>query len=522
MSRARSIRWRLVAALFAAFAALPGARLYAGQLRPYDLDSLVHLSTEVAEVEITRGLRPHAIDSIEVMVTLVHKGGFKKGQIVTVANTYIYKKPEKRGLNSDPLAVGDRLALFVVRAKPSRSSPNPGNAVIYEPLGGGMRLIQHDYVFDFFQRSNPGPYVASVGPYSSKGQLLTVERFREQVRDSLRHTKEWARLVEAEQDKLDVPRLLKLLEDRLRQPYRGYDYFAGRICLRFAESHDVDILSRALAVTDRGWLHIGFGTPQGRDYLLAKITDVNGPMPARLRYVNALKGAGEVYRSTLKIDKGSCYIVGEADEGNSGYLTRIAKAALATRNHEELCGSLVRCLDFFGGGIVQNKPAPMMADLRGALATLKELYDAKPSESLQFAIEKAATNVPEVYEMLKSPCGPFISILRPADPAKYVRHEKPSLIFEYGCNTALSGREAEMHLSVVLVHQRTKKRYVLPARLQIRGWSMGYQNPYWTGEGGTNSVELPKDLLPGRYHVFLQLSDGDKVISTGHYFATDL
>jgi hypothetical protein len=33
---------------------------------------------------------------------------------------------------------------------------------------------------------------------------------------------------------------------------------------------------------------------------------------------------------------------------------------------------------------------------------------------------------------------------------------------------------------------------------------------------------LPKDLPAGRYHVFFQLSDEGKVISTGHYLAADL
>jgi hypothetical protein len=481
----------------------------------------------VAEVEITRGLRPHEIDSIEVRVTLVHKGGFKKGQVVTVANTYIYRTPEKRGLNSAPLAVGDRLALFVVRAKPTRSLPNPDDAAIYKPLGGGMRLIQHDYVFDFFQRSNPGPYVASVGPYSSKGQLLTVERFREQVRDSLSKTEDWARLVEARLDNLNVARMITFLGYRAAQPYIDRDCFSERICLRFAESHDVDLLSRALLVTQKydetSILQRGFGTAKGRDYLLAKITDEKEPMAARLRYVTALEGAGEVYRSTFTdIGTHGWSIVGKADEGNSGYLIRIAKAALATRKHEELCGSLVRCLDFFGQGIVQNKPAPMMADLRGALATLKEFYDAKPSESLQFAIEKVTAFVPDAYEKLKSPCGPFISILRPADATRYTKPEKPSLIFEYEYKTAVSGREAEAQLSVVLVHQGTKKRYVLPTGLQSRGWSMGVQNQGWSTAAGSNSVELPTDLPPGRYRVSYQLSDGDKVISTGHYFVADL
>ena len=40
--------------------------------------------------------------------------------------------------------------------------------------------------------------------------------------------------------------------------------------------------------------------------------------------------------------------------------------------------------------------------------------------------------------------------------------------------------------------------------------------------GGTISVALPKDLAAGRYHVLFQVTDGDKIISTGHHFAADL
>ena len=186
------------------------------------------------------------------MVTLVHKGGFKKGQIVSVANTYIYRKPEKEGFNSEPLAVGDRLAIFVFCTKPDKSLRLPDNPVGYVPLPGGVKIIQHDHVFDFSQWMNPGPLVANVEGDPPRAQLPTVQQFREKVRDRLRETQEFVRLVEAKLDNQNVPRLLKLLEDRSRQPYRGYDFFVGRICLRFAESHDVDILSRALAVTDRG------------------------------------------------------------------------------------------------------------------------------------------------------------------------------------------------------------------------------------------------------------------------------
>ncbi len=262
------------------------------------------------------------------------------------------------------------------------------------------------------------------------------------------------------------------------------------------------------------FLDRGFGTAKGRDFLLAKVTDEKEPLSARLRCASALQRAGDVFRSTFAdLSTNSWHVVGEADEGNSGYLTRIAKAALATGEHEELCRRLVGCLDRFGQGIVQNKPAPMMVDLRGALATLKELYDAKPSQSLQFAIEMATAYVPDAYEKLQSPCGTFVSIVLPADAAKYTKPERRSLIFEYEYTTIFLGRDALVQPSLVLVHQRTKKRYVLPMGVQVRGWSTG---------GGSNSVVLPKDLPPGRYHAFFQVSEGGNVISTGHYCIADL
>jgi hypothetical protein len=495
---------------------LVGSLMVAGQVRaetlhPYDLDSLVYLSTEVAEVEIARSYKAHDLDLMDVKVTLVHKGGFKKGQTVVVSDAG-YGKPKNPGRDSQRLAVGDRLVIFV-KGLPRSESSVPEDVVIYAPLNGGMRLVQGDEVISFSQLDSFGGYEPA--PTKTK---LTVASFREKVKSSLRDTDEWARLVDAKEDKLDVPRLLKLLGDRSKQTHRGRDYFTERICLRFANTHDIFLLSDALPLAkgnnDAWILQHGFGTPQGRDYLLAKVMDEKEPMPARLRYSYALHHADSVYRSTLtEIGANGHRHVGEADDGNSGYITRIAKAAHATGKHEELCGSLVRCIDYFGQGITQNKPAPMMADLLGSFAVLKELYETKPSQNLQFALEKATAWDRNAYEKLKSPCGAFISILRAVDPAKYTKPEKRSLIFEYEYTTLLLSRDVEVHPSVVLLHQETQNRHVIPSQLKIRGWQTG---------GGSNSVELPKDLPAGRYRVFFQVSDGDKVISTGHHFAADL
>jgi hypothetical protein len=518
MSRYQNTRWLWIAVTFLFLIALPAPTLQAGMLYVYDLDSLVHLSTEVVEGEIIRSYKAHNLELVDVKVMRVDKGSFTKGQTVVVANTDYYRKPEQGDLNSQRLAVGDSLVLFVVQEKASEFFRIPEDAVIYTPLPGGMRLVQGDHLFGFSQRDNPGPYVADVPFDRSKEKAPTVEHFREEVRKSLSDTQEWARLVEAKQDKLDVPRLLKLLADRSRQTFDRQDYFTQRICSRFAETKDLELLSRALPLAKRyveaSILQHGFGSPKGREYLLAKVTDAKLPMPDRLRYSDALRNAGDIYRSTFtEIGANSYRMIGEADESNSNYLTRIAKAARATGGQEELCRSLLSCLDFFGQGIVQNKPAPLMTDLLGAFAVLKEFYETNPSEELRFAIEKATAYDREAYEKLQSPCGTFVSILRPADPAKYTKPEKPSLIFECEYATLLLGRDAEVQPSVVLIHQRTQKRVVLPTELRIRGRSCG---------GGSGCVELPKDLPAGKYRVLFQLGDGDKAISTGHYFVADL
>lgn len=147
----------------------------------------------------------------------------------------------------------------------------------------------------------------------------------------------------------------------------------------------------------------------------------------------------------------------------------------------------------------------------GALAVLKELYDTKPAEELQFVIELATVNANRTaYEKLKSPCGTFISMLSPA-PSYYAQPKERSVIFTYDYHSGLPNHEFSP--SLVLVHQGTQKRVVHPSELRIRGGGTG---------GGSNSVVLPKDLPAGRYHVFFEVSEGDKVISTGHFFAADL
>src|SRR5262245_47244198 len=238
MSINQSVRGLMIAAMLLFFAAFAGPMLRAETMYVYDRDSLVFLSTDVVEGQIVRSYKANEVSLVDVKVTLVHKGGFKKGQTVVLADSDNYRKPDKGDANPQPFAAGDRLVLFVTRTMRTEFNLLPKEAVIYAPQPGGIMLVQGDRVLGFSQWSNPGPYVAKV----SAKDKITLVQFRQKLRDSLHDTEEWARLIEAKRADLDVPRLLKLLTKRFadRSPDRfgARDYFTEQICIRFANTHD--------------------------------------------------------------------------------------------------------------------------------------------------------------------------------------------------------------------------------------------------------------------------------------------
>ena len=493
--------------------ALPIAveRLYAHPFDEYEFDSLAYLSSDVTEVEIMRDFQKYNLDLTDVRVMRVFKGNLAKGRVITVDGPHYYRKSKKNLINTESLAVGDRLVVFLTRLKPDEERRFPKSIAIYAPLPGGMRFVRNDRVCRFMSGESSAPSVADTeaGPDRS----ISLEEFDKQLLASIQKTQAWGRLVEAKLDEQNASRMLELLRVRAKRDDRNDDYFGKRICLRFAESHNIEWLGRAMAMTEyQSILSFGFGTPQGRDYLIARVKDEHEPMASRLCYAKAIDGAGEVFQSKdVNIREHGCNIEGEASDGNSGYLTRIAEAARAVANHEELCLELIRDVKYAGSGIVQNKPAPLMVDLRGALSGLKKLYDARPSQEIQCEIEEAAECLPDEYEKLKSPCGPVISILNDVDETKFTKPEKPSVIFSYSIVPFESGRN--LNASVVLLNEQSKERFTKP---------FDYNVPEGGGVGGTNSVLLPNKLPHGRYRIFLEFSDGNVVRSKGHYFVRDL
>ena len=497
-----------------------GARM----LYVYDLDSLCFLSTDVFEGEVVRRYEAHNLELLDVKLTAVHKGALKPGGTVVVAAD-VYRKPKPaEPFNTTVLDRGDRLIVFASRGKFSFQPAVPDDAVIYLPSAGGVRLIVAGQVFAFAQADNPGPYVARPVE-AAKGKPLTVEALRDQVRDAVQRTDRLAAELEERKGPDDAPWLLDLLAQRAKSRGERWpdewgrrDYLAELVAVRLANFHDPETLARALPLSPdyhiARTLERGFGTPRGREFLLARVGDAKLPMEARLRYARAVAGADAVYASTLtEIGTSGHRHVGDPAPDNSEYLTRIAKLAHENRRHEELCLSLLRALDWFGQGIIQSKRPPMLSDYRGALSVLKELYDAGASAEVKFVIERITARDPEAFAHLGSPAGKFLSLLRRADPAKYTKLEKRGLIYEYEYDTSQLDKEVMVRPTLVLVHAQTGRRHELPSGRELRGWQAG---------GGSGVVELPADLPAGRYRVFFELREGGKVVSAGHGFEADL
>ena len=227
---------------------------------------------------------------------------------------------------------------------------------------------------------------------------------------------------------------------------------------------------------------------------------------------------GDTYQSRLdNIEPNSCRIIGKTGVRNDDYLTRIARLVRENgKEDKELCSILVTSIDNFGRGIIQQEKGEVFADLLQALSILKEVYGSCEWEGLRFNIEVATAHISrELYGRLGSPCGPVISILISVDQAKYTPSKERSLVFAYDI---LPLSKTPCAVAVVLHNQESGKKYVIPPskKLGDRGFETGSET------AGSDRVVLPKGLPRGKYRVYYQVTEDDRVVGVGHYFETEL
>ncbi len=139
---------------------------------------------------------------------------------------------------------------------------------------------------------------------------------------------------------------------------------------------------------------------------------------------------------------------------------------------------------------------------------------------MQFDLEMLSTYLPGYYEQLNSSCGPLISILQPMGPRPMAPNAKPepmpaerSFKCTYQFQSVEILRDKQMQQILVLENVASNERHEFPAKFFLRGHEKGK---------GDLIVPLPSDFPAGKYHAFLVMRLGEKLLSTGHGFEAEL
>ncbi|HLX62979.1 MAG TPA: hypothetical protein VKX17_17040 [Planctomycetota bacterium] len=516
LSQPRARLKELAAALITlSFWILPNTASHAMNLYSYDLDSLVYMSAEIVEATLGENYKKDNLSLVDVNITKVHKGSFKEGQTIAVTAMDFYRKSDGSVRKSAALERGDNVFMFLSKAGKTFLYDIPADAEIYWTAPSGLKLVNENKVLGFAQFDNPGPYVAM---YEMKGKAPTIEEYRLQIANSAKKVNGWAAQFKAEPSPKDIPWLTALLKERVatwqREAFFSRDHIREMAEARIANLHDPDAINDALCILAEFRSDIlarGLGTPAGREYMLKKIGNQQENIETRIRFAQMLYEAGYVYRSVNeKIASNSWKPTGKAEGENARYIARIAELALANQSHEKLCCALIHSIKIFASSIVQTKEPVTTNDYQSALVILKKLYDAKPSQEIQYEIELATSGNAAAYEKLGSSCGSIITKLRlPSAGQNFGELFPGEITIAYEAHT-LANLELD-EPSVVFADTNGKVLASAPLRGRYEFGHKGRQG------GGSTIIRRPKSLPSGTYRIFLQFAHDGKVISEGHY-----
>jgi len=472
---------------------------------PLELERLVDNSAQIVEAEIREVSGAEA----KVEVTRVYRGDAREKEVLKV-NVGVYQKPGGTGGSGTSLDVGDKLILFlrwdrsggqsVARADDSTTwEPISRQAMGWEPLSGGVKLIVAGRVVEFVPGSNPGPVLAETGAAFAAKQV-SLEEYRKTLQarvDELGKAIEAGRAAGVAKDGRT---LVKLLEQR-RAARKELD-FENDAVLQAINSelialHDYDALAQALPLGNVNELQRGFLTVEGREFLLRAIGDGKVDIKTRLACAGALP-----YQGAIK--------TGAGYSRDPKYLTWLATMAAENVAEPELCEALAGRVGGFGGWTGVSDPTTK--DLADAMGILTTLYRAQGTgESVRFCIERAfSSNGAAAYEMLNSKCGPVISIVRRAKGERAAGGDGRSIsaVLEYHQN--FSGNAA----------------HKLQAQAVIEGRGRAYDMAAVDGiderDGWSNQkIEIPASAPAGKYRISFRFSEDGKVVGVSHYLEVE-
>jgi hypothetical protein len=483
----------------------------------YDLDSLVYMSPQIVEGRLGSEHRRYNLTIREFKVSQAYKGSLKIGDSIEILETMSldsFCKPIGESFKRGKLQDGDQLFLFLGRAS-SGGYFMPfdirTNAEFFITAPSGVRLVIDGKVVDFFQETNPGPYVARTRQAATNAMILTAAEFRQQIKESLARVDEWRPLLEKEATKQDIPELLTLLRERKRLEFGEQDEIAETICNRLVKLREPAALLEAVRIRDSFHeafiLGTGLGTPAGRALLLRKIADAGEPLRDRIQWATMLGIAGITYRQLFREhdNDSSWSAIGITKESNTNehFYRRIAELATTNNINRELQLKLFSSLQQLANGPV-GSDLILVEDGSDVCSILRSFLRNTESEQLKYEAELVLAALDGRYS--ESKFGPVLSILKPGPYSK--ANGKLHFAFSY----KVLGKE-NWQMRIALLNLRNGQKWVFAAPMVVSGHG---------GGNGSDSIVLPPDFPHGRYRVFLEFFDGDKILCAGHFFETDL
>jgi hypothetical protein len=486
-------------------------------LQHYDVDSLAFFSTDIVIARIASDGK--ADISATVMETL--SGALKPRDRITDLNPFL-------GPFFKPLPDGAKVVLFLDSRSRARSFFSDANRAKYAVPPSGVYLIDsYDHVHEYFQQSNPGPYIAEGYHLGFLGSAHDPTEQEDLKYPSLADVK--ARIAAAvarvapvrsrldrEATPADIPFLLHLVDlasqDASDCDLRLAPAIAQRAMEKLRALHDPEVLLRAVTLSgNTPFADVNFieeesgnsnpGFTQSRvAWLMALVANRQAPVAQRRTATSlliSLSGWGEGK------DRGvhNSFLNSEADR-----ILALSKRVFDDDGEDPQLRGL--CLQF-----LDLKAPANVADVR-------RVYRKAHADELRFAIEKAlASESADLFASLHPPGGPVAS-----------RVFVPPLC---GCAQPEPGklqiREEYEEPQAEVEAMRSRSIYIEEARPMMIRAKTGLATKIdglaivggWSGESdGQFEYSLPQTTTspPGRYKIALQMPE-DGQMRTGYGIA---
>ncbi len=485
----------------------------------YDLDSLAYMSTDIVIATLSVDTKHR----ITATVTDTLYGSLHAGNKLDMLSEFLV------GFFR-PMEDGQRVVLFLDGRphQPYFLYPEASKSPFAVPPSGVYLIDAYEHVHEYYQQSNPGPYVAQgyrSFPQESvptKEDDLALPSLQE-VRARIVASWKWVQAIRTLLDKVatpdDVPALIKLTDERSKAHnacgIEMGDAILERVGVQLRSLNDPEIALRSysLAPDWRASLEFLQHASGNRDtnftagrvkYLIRTLSDAKTEMPLRGAAAEILLDLSR-FRSglqTVQTDASPMSNVPLDNEWLSPSATEILAAARKVFDDSSQDGHL-------RGLCLRLLPL----DQPDVVADVRQVYGRARSEELRFTIEESFLNIGDgLYESLNPPGGPIASMVGAAPERGCVVAGANNVAF------VLEFRERQdsvkqwgisLNPQFILTNLRTGKTFTPKINFLSGSWSV------FSGQRG---LELSQalDLPVGDYSLAPEYSRDGKVFSVGH------